>query len=516
MGNAAFYGRTETETVKTGFAVKGAMMMRQKNRYLRFSLPPARALGMAALFGAALVPAAGLSGCGKEETVIIRETDEETENKENGNAGDPGNPDSGGSSSDSSSQGGTSGTSGTGASLRAQTEAPETYQVHVQTDVLDLTANAPVILPDVSAAPTWALSQSTYEDGQIDKMTDALEQAGVPMDQVLVSRNGQTVLPNASGRSGYQLSIHDGNMEIETIETESETTRSTAAPTPIFWLSCTSTTAASDGNFRSNDLSDFSLSSEEEERLRASLEQKAEDLLASMDLSHMTLQNFQWKRLRSSDPESQDYKLQFRGYYGLQLRYTLSAGGIPAADSRISYFNGSLPASQYVEILYAWDGQLLEFKDIGFNTVGDSLDSEPFLLPFSSIGEIFEQQCRAWHSSDTDSSGPNLRGTVTEVALEYLPQYGDEGDGSLIPVWNFYGSLEFFLSDTSSLYVTVDSSSGENQQILGESQQILEFTDSAEDGQGTRHSTSQNLLLSISALDGQIMGEPDSYYLFSY
>ena len=161
MGNAAFYGRTETEPVKTGFAVKGAMMMRQKNRYLRFSLPPARALGMAALFGAALVPAAGLSGCGKEETVIIRETDEETENKENGNAGDPGNPDSGGSSSDSSSQGGTSGTSGSAASLRAQTEAPETYQVHVQTDVLNLTANAPVILPDVSAAPTWELSQAT-------------------------------------------------------------------------------------------------------------------------------------------------------------------------------------------------------------------------------------------------------------------------------------------------------------------------------------------------------------------
>ena len=441
--------------------------MKRKKRYLPFPFTLARPLGMAALLGTALLSSAVLSGCQKEQAVIIRETAGES----------AGNSDDGGSmagfetsgSSDRGENTGDSGTSGSFVSLRAQTEAPDTYQARVQTDTLELTADAPVLLPDAANAPTWEFSPAVYEDSQIAQMTAALEEAGVPMDQVSISRNGQTVLPNANGRFGYQLSIHDGKPE-----TEDGEVRSAEPPTPIFWLSCVSTTAASDGDFDANDLTDFSLSAQEEERLRASLEKKAEDLLDSMNLSHLVLRDFQWKRLRSSDPESQDYKFRFSGGYGLQLRYTLSVGNIPVTDSRSSYFNGSLPSSQYIEILYSQDGQLLVFKDIGLNTVGNPLDQEPFLLPFTAMKEIFEQQCRAWPAASDSGSAPYIRGTVTKVALEYLPQYEASGGGSLIPVWNFYGSLE-----------------------------------SAGDGQGTEYRTVRSLLLSISALDGQIMGEPD-------
>lgn len=441
--------------------------MKRKKRYLPFPFTLTRPLGIAALLGISLFSSAVLSGCQKEQAVIIRETDGES----------AGNSDDGGSmagfetsgSSDRGENSENTGSSGSFVSLRAQTEAPDTYQARVQTDTLELTADAPVLLPDAANAPTWEFSQAVYEDSQIAQMTAALEEAGVPMDQVSISRNGQTVLPNANGRFGYQLSIHDGKTE-----TEDGEDRSVEPPTPIFWLSCVSTTAASDGDFDANDLTDFSLSAQEEEHLRASLEKKAEDLLDSMNLSHLVLRDFQWKRLRSSDPESQDYKFRFAGSYGLQLRYVLSVGNIPVTDSRSSYFNGALSSSQYIEILYSQDGQLLVFKDIGLNTVGNPLDQEPFLLPFTAMKEIFEQQCRAWPAASDSGSAPYIRGTVTKVALEYLPQYEASGGGSLIPVWNFYGSLE-----------------------------------SAGDGQGTEYRTVQSLLLSISALDGQIMGEPD-------
>lgn len=143
--------------------------MKRKKRYLPFPFTLARPLGMAALLGISLFSSAWLSGCQKEQAVIIRETAGES----------AGNSDDGGSmagfetsdSSDRVENTGDSGTPGSFASLRAQTEAPDTYQARVQTDTLELTADAPVLLPDAANAPTWEFSQAVYEDSQIAQMT---------------------------------------------------------------------------------------------------------------------------------------------------------------------------------------------------------------------------------------------------------------------------------------------------------------------------------------------------------
>ena len=96
-------------------------------------------------------------------------------------------------------------------------------------------------------------------------------------------------------------------------------------------------------------------------------------------------------------------------------------------------------------------------KNIGREQVGKTWEYTDFLLPFSSVSQIFEQ-CMKNMEADGDTGTETYGGkknhmylTVTDVKLAYhLECEGQNEDmpmtyerkGKLVPVWAFYGTVE--------------------------------------------------------------------------
>ena len=70
--------------------------------------------------------------------------------------------------------------------------------------------------------------------------------------------------------------------------------------------------------------------------------------------------------------------------------------GIPEPSGGGAAWGMGPALSQYVEFVYAQDGELVELKDINRETVVKEREEEGFLLPFSAVTEIFEQYAKTY------------------------------------------------------------------------------------------------------------------------
>lgn len=102
----------------------------------------------------------------------------------------------------------------------------------------------------------------------------------------------------------------------------------------------------------------------------------------------------------------------------------------------------------------------MEIKGISREDYERTGSEDEFLLPFAAIAQIFEQHCRVYDGQeesglfDVDTGNrqeqgmglegisPYQRIRVARVALEYRYAGEDYGEGTIFPVWSFYGSAE--------------------------------------------------------------------------
>lgn len=315
---------------------------------------------------------------------------------------------------------------------------PLTYQTKIQESGLDLEANAPVIIPDVSRIPLFTVENAPYPNDDCDTMLELIsEETGSA--QWTREKSSLTQLCTSSDDS-YLFSFCQGD---------------NSTSTPIMWLTNLNYSDATYGGFDPNDLSDFSMSDEEREALETNLKEKAEDFLNKMNQGQFLLKSARWKKISSAE------KWEFTGKYGLRMTYVRSIGGIPVLTKGSGWASEPFPNAQYVDFVYMEDGTLLEMKSINHERLVSERGYVDFLLPFDSISQIFEQYIKYYqtiyeppysYTADT-SAGQKLHLyiDVTKVEFAYQLQYegfnsetSDKGTGkgSLVPVWAFYGTLK--------------------------------------------------------------------------
>lgn len=340
---------------------------------------------------------------------------------------------------------------GTGSQpLSSLVEAPERYRAEVRGEHAALTADAEIIIPDAVSIPVFKAETVPYSEGDythFKRITEAA--AGIRWgEDTIESRQ----VSNLSEDGSYFLSFVDGTME---------------GTTPILWMHSRLFSAGSSADFNSADISGLTLTDEEKKQTENKITEKAQELLGQLNAGSFVLKSCRWRHLLETNAAKQRTA---SGQYGLQLKYVRLHQGIPVTGSVPSLLGTYVPSAQYVELLYHSDGTLLVVKDIDRQKIDSEGENGRFLLPFASVSEIFEQYCKTYYNDDnhtvpkaivpnqtaivenpvlipyTDENHAAIK--VTKVMLEYRFQRDPGAEeitkGKLIPVWNFYGSLELW------------------------------------------------------------------------
>lgn len=125
------------------------------------------------------------------------------------------------------------------------------------------------------------------------------------------------------------------------------------------------------------------------------------------------------------------------------LQYTGTTGGITQSVDRTAVWGEIPPRVQYVDIVYADGGELIEFKNIDHVKCGGVVKESGFFLPFSAVAEIFEQYAKSFYEThkpryeilQDESQRPMLTNdmkawayvTLTGIRLEYRAVYRETG-----------------------------------------------------------------------------------------
>lgn len=516
-------GSSGAETGQEAVSGKGAMTkMDKENRgnWRRFCLPAGLVLCAAAILAAQ-------TGCSSQqgEPVIAERTSQAEQ------------PQGGKEISDAGGE-----TEGTDAEepekrLAEQAEAPDRYETKLIGETMRLEADAAVKVPEVYAAPVLRVEREMpYTDEDFARFKEVVSEAeGIQWNENQYPPEQNTDLNSCTSKDDrYFVSFSKGP----------------GGETPLIWLNQRQLSHGSGDSFEATDLSDMTLSAQEREQIEGEMQKKAEKILTGLGLEHFELRSSQWRALS----RSMDYKWVPDGRYGLKLSYCRNVDGIPEPSGGGAAWGMGPALSQYVEFVYAQDGELVELKDINRGTVVKEREEEGFLLPFSAVTQIFEQYAKTyfeqskpgipgadeesqlqetdsgktkvkagdksqlqaadsgktkakagneaqlqaadgavseWESESTQpymllpiSPEPRTYILVSEVRLEYLLTYEvDQGNttdrGRLEPVWSFYGDVVITDQNWDKL---------ENDSLLRE------------------YAKKRNLLVSIKAADGQVVG----------
>ncbi|MCI9362172.1 MAG: hypothetical protein HFG65_14755 [Hungatella sp.] len=323
--------------------------------------------------------------------------------------------------------------------IREQADVPEKYRLSFENKDITITADVEVEVPETEKISLKAVEYTTYTEEELERVKEIFGQElgikeWIPMD----SQEGGVRMSFYSPDFAYNLSMGaGGNQEF-----------------PIIWLLDTHISDGGNGNEKEDpgDLTECPMSEAERDEVQAVLEEKARQLLQKMGLEDLTLESARWRQLSVSDK----FSWTLSGQYGVRLRYSRKFGELPLVSmgQRHSLWEAD---PQYVEFLYREDGRLLTVKNIGREQLGNTGEYAEFLLPFSSVSQIFEQ-CMKNMEADVDTGTESYGGkkahiylTVTDVKLAYHleceEQRGDmpltyEKKGKLVPVWAFYGTVE--------------------------------------------------------------------------
>lgn len=227
---------------------------------------------------------------------------------------------------------------------------------------------------------------------------------------------------------------------------------------------------------------------ESKRHIAQELETKTKQMLKEMGLSKYQLQSCWWTY--------QTYSQKQNGAFFYQAVYTPSWSEIPFV-SQSSYFGNVNASGPYLQVMYGEDGSLEQFKLIDtYEEEPSPEESQPFLLPFQSIVELFEQYIRDYgaekveelrggeyvllpqQKAGTIENDDKRRLQVTRVVMEYAwignitpmessfdssqPQEDREEKvqtrNKLVPVWSFYGRID---SGSETLLLSIRADDGQ-------------------------------------------------------
>lgn len=357
--------------------------------------------------------------------------------------------------------------------VRQQADVPETYTLEICSEDITIMGNVSVETPEKERIPVVEVQYLPYTQEELDEIKELLkEEVGITEWTLKSQDNPKTYM---SPDQTYTLSLARGNKQER----------------PMVWLSCPGISDGSNKEDEVMDLSGFSMSENDRKAFQQEMEGKAKHLMEEMGMKDFHLEEVRWRQLSVS----KDHSWSLSGQYGLRLYYRRKVEDMILVDNEWEY-----PA-QYVEFLYKEDGTLLSVKNIGREELRVTPEYVEFLLPFSSVSQVFEQ-CMKTRQIDAETNArsdisvltegypgavPHGYLTITEVKLAYGLEYGEGGKGKLVPVWAFYGREERGFQDQSGVELKIPRTSlngskselllvvnAENGSVYGELKEIKE------------------------------------------
>ena len=329
--------------------------------------------------------------------------------------------------------------------VRQQADVPETYTLEIRSEDITIMGNVSVETPEKERIPVVEVQYLPYTQEELDEIKELLKEEVEITEWTLKSQdNPKTYM---SPDQTYTLSLAKGNKQER----------------PMVWLSCPGISDGSSKEGEAMDLSGFSMSENDRKAFQQEVEGRAKHLMEEMGMKDFHLEEVRWRQLSVS----KDYSWSLSGQYGLRLYYRRRMEDMILVDNEWEY-----PA-QYVEFLYKEDGTLLSVKNIGREELRVTPEYVEFLLPFSSVSQVFEQ-CMKTRQIDAETNArsdisvltegypgavPHGYLTITEVKLAYGLEYGEGGKGKLVPVWAFYGREEIGFQDQSGVELKIPRTS---------------------------------------------------------
>ena len=338
--------------------------------------------------------------------------------------------------------------------VRQQADVPETYTLEIRSEDITIMGNVSVETPEKERIPVVEVQSLPYTQEELDEIKELLkEEVGITEWTLKSQDNPKTYM---SPDQTYTLSLARGNKQER----------------PMVWLSCPGISDGSNKEDEAMDLSGFSMSENDRKAFQQEMEGRAKHLMEEMGMKDFHLEEVRWRQLSVS----KDHSWSLSGQYGLRLYYRRRVEDMILVDNEWEY-----PA-QYVEFLYKEDGTLLSVKNIGREELRVTPEYVEFLLPFSSVSQVFEQ-CMKTRQIDAETNArsdisvltegypgavPHGYLTITEVKLAYGLEYREGGKGKLVPVWAFYGREERGFQDQSGVELKIPRTSlnGSKSELL--------------------------------------------------
>ncbi len=346
-----------------------------------------------------------------------------------------------------------------------QVQAPEIYQMEISGDAVTVKADAEVTIPDVPGIKLKKVTARTFTQEDYDAV-----------NRVLLGGGGSLDIDNEA-LSGTNENLHTGDV---------------MANGQDYWLQIDNNTTAArhrvkfviekqDGN---GDYLSFSNSQPDPENLPKSMEDikfiqgyvkmntppeevmnEITEAVNQMGIGEYSVQGGGYYACWIADENAMSISEYLDSKYlagmgygvhlyrvedGIPITYTYEDGGSVDYDAEKliqAMENGEefVPETAYwpyeeMMFIYTNDG-LRTFEWINPYIIENSSDEYVFLLPFSDISSIFEDMILKKYADSFNNEGDTVDIQVDKVVLSYMRVRGKGSlEGTLIPVWDFFGT----------------------------------------------------------------------------
>ncbi|WP_160560132.1 DUF6034 family protein [Parablautia muri] len=439
------------------------------------------------IFFIAVMTALLVSGCNDnvqtEEEIVTPKQEEEAED-----AGDLGGQEEG-----------VEGTDENGEGIAQQVQAPETYVWEENSDTISVKVNAPVIVPKGEGFKTFQVTARTYTQEDYDRISQTILKGATLWDrdyEQMEKSHGFTreeideAIANfeANKANGGKYENTGKNVDYDEVIREWEALRE-GAPEEAIIIDVPSVVSYSPGEEYSeenrlsgyatvdgenylvsvdNNLRDdwrwitFEVSAERskgnftpvvagdetgvdvEQFPIKELKDEAEKMMADMGFTEFTAAGDEFFRTYAWNEELEALSEYNQDGYGLHFTRTLEGIPVTYTNSEGTAMENNADTSwpyEKLDIIFDTEG-IADFKWSNPYSIEKLSDETVFLIPFSDIQGIFQEMIFKKYDDFLEASDVELSLEIDEVHLGYMRvmDKGNVMEGTMIPVWDFFGS----------------------------------------------------------------------------
>lgn len=185
------------------------------------------------------------------------------------------------------------------------------------------------------------------------------------------------------------------------------------------------------------------------------VKEEAKALMAELGFNEFTVAGEENVRIYSWDEETGEGEVLHTGY---EIYFTRELDGIPITYTREpgTTIEGNDPSWPYeaINVVYGKEG-LQYFLWANPYQVEEAGSEYVFLLPFSDIQAVFEKIMLKKHADWYQDISAEIYYEINEIRLGYMRvrEKGNSTEGTMIPVWDFFGSETIIYDDAGETSV---------------------------------------------------------------